>query len=400
MIPNHRASPGASALAFTLAFVFATPEAPAQNGPITSRLTTARFVLMKGWWGSDHNATTPTTFKYIATLAASRGIQMDTVNLTGQGMSPAALSKANLDNYDVMMWYNVYRMYHNMDTATRNRVQTWYDNGNKGLGCYHQCVRESDDSVASGNKWNWWRDMMAQPYTIYAGQGSGPVYFDSQAVATVYGNRFAARDSVTINDEFYGYAGVVRGTPGTKMLLTTKRSMLPTGWNMPAGEDKPMVWLREYRGGRYVMSGLFHTSEVTTATGTLRAFYDSTLIGTMRFMAGYNGCKDSNYVEYNPRATHQQPNACMTPTFLRVGRAGGAGDPAGGIRMEDFRIVFTQPGLHSVEVFNTSGAKVASRRGEGNGEYRFSDIRKPGVYYVRVVTAGMAVPYSRRIVLL
>lgn len=402
-------------LSGTLAFLglaLAATDAAAQNGPVTSRLTTAKFALMRGWWGNDHDATTPTTFAYIAQLAKSNGVQIDTVTLGtligGSQSNPSAitaagavaLSDTGLAKYDVIIWYNVYRMYHVMDAAMRSRIENWYNNQNRGLACFHQCVRAADNgALQQGLTWEWWHDMMGKPYTIFAGQGNGPVYLDAEAHGDIYGSFRAPGDSFTINDEFYNYEGPLRGTQGTRIQLRTKKSRLPSGWNIPVredNEDMAIAWIREYRGGRFVLNGLFHTNQITTATGALRQFFDSTLVGTMRFLAGYDGCKDSNYVEYNPKATHQPPGACQTPTFIPVGRAG---DDAR-MRVDEFRIRFTQPGAHRVEVFGTSGRRVAQRKGEGTGEYRFSEIREPGVYYVRVTTAGMQRPYSRRIVLL
>src|SRR5690606_1516566 len=131
----------------------------------------------------------------------------------------------------------------------------------------------------------------------------GPVYLDAEAHGDIYGSFRAPGDSFTINDEFYNYEGPLRGTQGTRIQLRTKKSRLPSGWNIPVredNEDMAIAWIREYRGGRFVLNGLFHTNQITTATGALRQFFDSTLVGTMRFLAGYDGCKDSNYVEYNP----------------------------------------------------------------------------------------------------
>lgn len=388
-------------------------EAHAQNGPITSRLTTARFILMRGWWGNDHDATTPTTFPYIANLAKSKGVQIDTVTLgtliNGNQATPGpttaaglvALSDTGLAKYDVILWYNVYRMYHVMDAATRGRIEAWYNDKNRGLACFHQCVRAADNgALEQGLTWEWWHDMMGRPYTIFAGQGNGPVYIDTEAAGDIYGGVHAPGDSFTINDEFYNYAGPVRGTTGSKIQLRTKKSRLPSNWNIPTredNEDMAIAWIRDYRGGRFVLNGLFHTNQITNATGALRGFFDSTLVGTMRYLAGYDGCKDSNYVEYNPKATHQAPNACVTPVFLQVGKTG---DVSGRVRLDDFKVAFTQPGAHSVEIFTATGAKVASHRGHGTREYRFNSIREPGVYYVRVMTEGMKAPYNRRIVLL
>jgi hypothetical protein len=311
---------------------------PAQDGPITSRLTTANFILMKGWWSSDHNATTPVTFNYIRDLAIEHGVTIDTVDLNLQGQD--ALSAENLATYDVMMWYNVFRMYHNMNEATRTRIEEWYDDGNRGFSCFHQCVRAADNnSIEQGNTWHWWHDLMGQPYTYFAGQGNGPVYVDTEARAHVYGGgNLPPGDSVMVNDEFYNYAGPVRGTPGTQIQLTTKRSRLPSNWSFEDfehDEDLPVAWIREYNGGRFALNGLFHTNQVTnTNSSSLRAFFDSTIVGTMRFLAGYDGCTDSNYVEYNPKATHMAEGACVTPTFIKVGSVADAR----GIRIDGLKI--------------------------------------------------------------
>jgi hypothetical protein len=374
--------------------------AQAQNGPITSRMTTAKFSLMKGNWGqSDHGTNTTgatrLNFRWMAQIMADSGITVDTFNLN---TSQAPLTEANLAPYDVMVWYNVYRMmeFFNPAQATADRIQAWYESGSKGLACFHQCVRHSG--------WAWWGTMMGREYTDYAGIAAGPIWLDAEGFPQAYGptSPDTVNQSYSWNDEWYIYAGNPRGTPGTKMVWTTKRSQFPTTgrWtNMnPAGEDVPIAWFREFGGGRFSLNGMYHTDIVsTTTTPALRSFFNRSFIANMRFLAGYDGCRDSNYVEYNPKATHQKTGACVNPTFIKVGKVG---DPSGKIRMDDFTIRFSQPGSHSVEIFNTTGAKVLTRRGEGTAEYRFSEIRQPGVYYVKVLTAGMSVPYSRKIILL
>lgn len=364
------------------------------EGPITSRLTTAKFSLMKGNWGFDHNSTTPVNFSWMARIMADSGISVDTFNLS---LSQAPLTEANLANYDVMVWYNVYRMmeFFNPPQATANRIQAWYESGSKGLACFHQCVRHSG--------WDWWGDMMGREYTDFAGNGTGPIWIDAEGFEKAYGpsSPDTVNQSYSWNDEWYVYDGNPRGTPGTKMVWTTKRSEFPNGgrWdNMsPAGEDVPVTWFREYGGGRFSLNGMYHTSVVATTTNPdLRSFFDRSFIANMRFLAGYDGCTDEGYEEYNPEATHMGENACVTPVFVKVGAA-GAGER---IRIDDFKVSFTQPGRHSVEIYTTAGAKVAYHRGEGAREYRFASIRQPGVYYVRVTTAGMKMPYTRKIVLL
>jgi hypothetical protein len=378
-----------------VAFTAVESEAQRTYGKVTSRLATAKFSLMKGWWGSDHDQTTPVNFKYFKALATTYGVSMDTFNLTS---STAPLTQANLDKYDVMVWYNVYRMYEHFDTATGNRIQRWYENGNKGLACIHQCVRSSN--TPAGIKWNWWIDMMGKDYTDFAASGvSGPVFVDAEGLNTIYGDSsgLTPRQKFTWNDEWYIYAANTRGTPGTQMVWTTADSLFSGSYKKTMGNDHPLLWVRNYGGGRFVLNSMYHSTALATATGALQAFADSSYIGQLRFLAGYDGCKDSNYVEYNPKATHQPAGACVNPTFIQVASAENRVDK---VRLDDFKITFSQPGSHSVEIYNMRGGKVASHRGEGSREYRFAQIREPGVYHVRIMTAGMKVPSNRRIILL
>jgi hypothetical protein len=386
-------------LAFSAAcLAFAPSESEAQRtyGPVTSRLTTAKFSLMKGWWGNDHDITTPVNFKYFKALATTYGVTMDTFNLS---TSVAPLTQANLDKYDVMVWYNVYRMYEHFDSTTGNRIQRWYENGNKGLACIHQCVRSSSYGPTN-NKilWDWWIDMMGKDYIDYAASGvSGPVFVDAEAMEDIYPpGMVTPRQKFTWNDEWYIYASNTRGLPNLKMMWTTADSLFSSPYKKTMGNDHPLAWIRDYRGGRFMLNGMYHSTALATSTGALRAFADSSFIGQLRFLAGYDGCKDSAYVEYNPKATHQPTNACVNPTFISVVNATSTDK----FKVSDFKISFSQPGKHSVQIFNTQGTRLAEHRGEGTKEYRFSQIREPGVYYVKIMTAGMKTPSSRRVILL
>ncbi len=367
--------------------------ASAQNGPIVSRLTTAKFSLMKGWWGSDHDASTPVNFKYFKALATTYGITMDTFNLN---TSTAPLTAANLANYDVMVWYNVYRMYEHFDTATGNRIQRWYENGNKGLACIHQCVRSSQTSA--GTPWTWWINMMGKDYIDYAASGvSGPVFVDNEAMATIYPpGLVTAGQKFTWSDEWYIYVGNPRGTSGTQMMWTTADSLFTGTYKKTMGNDHPLVWIRNFDKGRFIVNGMYHTTALATATGALRAFADSSFIGQLRFLAGYAGCTDSNYTEYNKKATHLGTNACVTPRGTNTVWLTGNKN---GVKLDAFRLSFSQPGSHSVEIFNTSGVRVTVRHGEGTREYNFAEILKPGVYFVKIMTPGMKVPFSHKIIL-
>ena len=61
------------------------------------------------------------------------------------------------------------------------------------------------------------------------------------------------------------------------------------------------------------------------------------------------------------------------------------------------KIAFINPGSHVLELFTLSGQRVARQSGEGNREYSFSNLKRSGIYWVRVRSGGQT--YSSRIVL-
>src|SRR5690606_15583485 len=97
------------------------------------------------------------------------------------------------------------------------RIQAWYQ-GNKGLACFHQCVRAAQNP----STWPWWADVMGRSYDTYAATTTGPIWLDGEGFSDIYGANSpdSIGQSFSWNDEWYVYSGNPRGTPGTKMLWT------------------------------------------------------------------------------------------------------------------------------------------------------------------------------------
>ena len=357
-----------------------------QNGPITSNLH--KVLLVSGWESSDHDPATANLRTYYQNLATANGIIVDVAVQT-----TAPFTAANLAQYDVLVMFNLYNIGQHLDTASENRIQKWYE-GNKGFACFHQCVKYAP--------WPWYGTIMGVDYNTYAAVNrTGPVYADAEGLGTINdAAKYTAGQSFSWSDEWYTYVANPRGKAGIKMVWTTRDADFPSSggtFNSTMGNDHPLAWTHDVDGGRFFLNGMFHNSVATTVTGAVKGFIDDQFMGALKYLAGYTGCKDSNYVEYNRKATHQGANACLT---LKSTGIQFAENPPGGIKIENLKVSISKPGKHSLEVFNTHGKKIASYSGSGPRIYAFPEIREPGVYYLKVMTSDMRTPLSRKFFLL
>lgn len=378
---------GAGRTALTLALAMAATGTWAQNGPVTSNLK--KVLLYLSGYGSDHANTVLYAGHFMA-LGASNGFTVDTTR------SSSVFTSANLANYQALVLFNAYNWGTSLSATQKDAVRNWYA-ANRGLACFHQCTKHDWGAAPS-----WMDNVMGVRYHTWAGFGTGPVYVHADAVGTDLamsstGTGYAADFTLSWDDEWYTYQANPDPLPNTKMIWTTKRSAFSFAASFYlAGEVQPMAWAREVEGGRYVMNSLFHRDVPRTSTNPqMRQFVDGAFLGSMRFIAGYTGCKDANYREYNPKATHQGSGACVTPNVsgIRVAEAPrSSGGQAGGIDVS-----VTQPGPHTVEIFDAAGKEVFARRGAGAAAYAFTR-GKAGMHYVRIRSAGTTI--SKRFMLL
>jgi hypothetical protein len=120
-----------------------------------------------------------------------------------------------------------------------------------------------------------------------------------------------------------------------------------------------------------------------TRPDSLAKFIDGHYLGVMRYLAGYTGCTDSTSLNYNPKATHNDPVICAG-TGIRIGKDGEL--PGNGLRRvsrSDFQVSVTEAGPHFIEVYDLKGVRLAAYRGSKQKTYRFPQLRTSGIYAIR-----------------
>jgi len=358
-------------------------------GPITSNLK--RVLCYYYGYSSDH-ANTPAYAGYLKSLGNTYGFQVDTAS------SQSVFTAANLANYQVIVLHSALNFGVGMNATQKAAVEAWYGN-NRGMGCFHQCVK----NTWGGSYPNWYDSLMGTKYETWAGFGTGPVYVNPAVVGTDLAMGITSNGTTTAytanytqkwDDEWYTFTGTpeANGLGGkTRLIWTTHRGDHTFGTNFAtSGETQAMSWAREVKGGRFVLNAMFHQDMPRTSTNAdLRKFVDGAWIGILRYLAGYSGCKDSNYVEYNPKATHQGSGACITSktTQIRILPL----EFGHGIRVEDLKVAFTSPGAHSVRLVSATGKVVAFYQGDKPQEYDFARLSLSGVYFVTAKFASRTV---------
>ncbi|MCD6024813.1 MAG: glycosyl hydrolase [Fibrobacteria bacterium] len=345
-------------------------------GPITSRLN--KVLLYFYNYGTDHTNTIAYV-AYVKALGAANGFTVDTTRSQG------VFTQTNLANYDVLFLFSAYYFGRAMSASQKGAVESWYA-GNKGIACFHQCVRNEWGGTAP----NWYDQLMGPTYATYAGFGVGPVYVDSAAAGTDLamssaGAQYPPGYRITWDDEWYTYTSRPETHPNTKKILTTRKSeQSGKNWNASQGEVITMAWSREILGGRYVLSSFFHTDQPRTSTvDTLRKFIDGHYLGVLRYLAGYTGCTDSTNVNYNPKATHNDPAVCGAVSVKFADRTGNES-----IIFGNLSVSFAGKESHWVEVYTMQGKKVASAKGRGPRQYKFPQIKQSGFYVMKAGTPG------------
>jgi trehalose utilization protein len=369
-------------LACCLAICLAAP-AGAQNGPVTSNLKKV-LVYYFNYGASDHQ-NTPTWAAYFQTLGAAHGYTADVT------ASQSVFTAANLANYQAIVLFSAYNFGTNMSTAQKSAVENWYKT-NHGIACFHQCVK----NLWGGDYPNWYDSLMGTQYQTWAGFGSGPVYVNAAVEGTDLAMGIASNGATTQykadytlswDDEWYTYstvpgANVLGGK--TRMMWTTKRGDHTFGTNFVApGELQPIAWAREVGGGRFTLNSVFHRDGTRTSpNAAMRQFIDGALVGTLRYLAGYTGCTDRNFLEYNPKATHAGSGACVTPVTSGIRIQGDGSSTEAGLRA--LKVSVTGPGAHTVEVFGPNGKKAMAYRGNGPHDYSFEGLKSTGIHFIRV----------------
>jgi hypothetical protein len=110
-----------------------------------------------------------------------------------------------------------------------------------------------------------------------------------------------------------------------------------------------------------------------------------------------NGCTDAGYEEYNPDANFDD-GTCMIEKIVVVNPFNPKLGDFGTVKTGSGLIVsVTVDGPHTVDVLSVDGRTLATRKGQGKREHAFPQLKRPGIYAVRVKTSGKR--FTRKVTL-
>jgi type 1 glutamine amidotransferase len=293
---------------------------------------------------------------------------------------PTLFTTLGLRNYDVIYSVNGDFFGNKFSPEQKKAVESHYGSG-KGLGCLHQCNRP--DAA-----WAWYKDLMACEYLNHAGIVPADVYADKEGEGNeARGSMMKTGNKFNYTEEWYNPTCSPRGLPGVKILLTVDEKTI-SGGGGTLGSDHPLAWTRNYKGGRYFMNLGAHTDEFMT-----NPILKDHVLGSLKYLAGYSGCMDSTYIEYNVKATNQPVGTCITKKSVGVFILDHQRDPVGNIN--PLNIVVKDPGKHQVRITNAQGKNIYTVSGSGPNSYTPRNLGH-GIYYVKVFTSHRN--YQKRVI--
>jgi hypothetical protein len=93
------------------------------------------------------------------------------------------------------------------------------------------------------------------------------------------------------------------------------------------------------------------------------------------------GCTDPDFAEYDATVTHPLPGACVTSVAEESGK-----HPGEGLIITGLAITVDYPGEHTLHIHTVKGEVVFTETHDGPREYSLTELRKGGIYIIRVNT--------------
>jgi type 1 glutamine amidotransferase len=85
------------------------------------------------------------------------------------------------------------------------------------------------------------------------------------------------------------------------------------------GDDHPVIWAKTVGKGRVVQNSMGHSWTFNNVYTANNEYLTKLLYGMLGYAAGgFLGCTDKGFEEFNPDATKNDPEACITPVVARV----------------------------------------------------------------------------------
>jgi hypothetical protein len=148
----------------------------------------------------------------------------------------------------------------------------------------------------------------------------------------------------------------------------------------------PYVWVNDTEfPGRTWQTGLGHLQTILARDDVVEMIYR----GVVWAGGGYDlaGCMKPGDPKYNAAATVPCANCCVGGVSVKNGTDVNAREAGFSVNMtSDFSVSIHVPGRHSVSIFDVEGRLVAKKEDGSAAKYRFPEISKPGIYFVKIAT--------------
>ncbi|MDR7328269.1 MULTISPECIES: ThuA domain-containing protein [Catenuloplanes] len=240
----------------------------------------------------ERRASIPAAVAAIRLMGVANGFRVDETANAG------AFTAANLGRYRAVVFLNTTGDV--LNDAQQSAFEQYFTNGGGYLGVHAAAETEPD--------WDFYRDLVGTSVS-----GRLPVEDATIDVADrAHPSTERIARKLTLSEEWYNFAGTVRGT--AHVLATLDESTV-TGGTM--GHDHPVSWCRDYQGGRTFYTGLGHST---------RSYLDSSfrrhLLGGLQWAAGVveGDCGATVTGNYEKVVLNDEPGEPMSLAVLPDGR--------------------------------------------------------------------------------
>jgi type 1 glutamine amidotransferase len=186
---------------------------------------------------------------FLARLGQGTGLRLDITE------SPRDLTAERLANYDVLLLSSTTDIGKSLDESTRAGVRDWFRAGHGIVGLHAALVHH--------DTWPWFTTLAACDFDSDSDFLEAKLRVDPGAKDHPIVRGFGPEFHYTA--DWTNHTRSVTGVPGVNVLVRIDetsyepvREAFQKRGGKPMGEDHPVVWTREFEGGRFFYSELGH----------------------------------------------------------------------------------------------------------------------------------------------
>lgn len=199
-----------------------------------------------GWY---RHAEIPDINAWLVSLGAEHEID---IHITE---TPGDINPKRLEKYDVVLFQNANWLGEVFNEQQRAVLQQWYENGGAFVGIHAASVQV--------DTWPWYTDVIGCNFTSDSEFERARVTIPAEGQGHPIVDGFP--EEFWYEADYQNYDRSVQGLEGVTVLLTVDDNTytpVRDDWKRqgaePMPEDHPIIWTREYKGGRYFYTGLGH----------------------------------------------------------------------------------------------------------------------------------------------